>query len=107
MTGSPGVVTADALRQKLQIRLGIYQGEWPLDTTVGIPWLTRILGKQANRADGENVLRQAILTCPGVASVTSFQITYNADRTASLTFSVQSVGGENVTVADFVPGSVS
>lgn len=92
----------DAIRQKLQVRLRLWQGEWFADTSVGVPYLG-MLGK-ATEAFAESQLRQAILTCPGVAALDRFSLTVDARRRATVSFAARTTSGEVVEVADFVAG---
>lgn len=94
---------AESVGQKLRLRLGLRKGEWFLDTRVGVPWYTDILGRQPPRAR-EAVLRRVIVTSPGVRALESFALTVNADRSARLSFSVRATSGETITVQDFIAG---
>jgi hypothetical protein len=99
------VVTGPAaLRQRLQMRLRLWQGEWFADTSVGVPWLL-FLGVKGAQALAESTLRRAITTCPGVASLDAF--TFNVDsrtRRATLSFRVTATTGDVLDFADFVAG---
>jgi hypothetical protein len=92
---------AEALAQKLRVRLSLAQGDWFLDTRVGVPYYTDVMGKQPAGA-AEALLRGVIMTCPGVAALESFTLTRNTDRRARLSFAVRSVTGDIVTIDDFI-----
>jgi hypothetical protein len=92
---------AEALAQKLRVRLGLAQGDWFMDRRVGVPYYTDVMGKQPAGA-AEALLRGVIMTCPGVAALESFTLTRNTDRRARLSFAVRSVTGDIVTVNDFI-----
>lgn len=94
---------ADAVRQALELRLSIWQGEWFADATVGVPYL-RFLGVPGALPLAESLLRRAILSCPGVASLDRFSIALNAERHATVTFAVTTTAGEPLTISDFVAG---
>ena len=98
---------AESVAQKLRVRLRLFRGEWFMDTSVGVPYYTDVLGRHPLSAV-EALLRQAIVTCPGVKTLESFTFAVNPDRTATLTFGVRAVdAGELVTIEDFrvgVPG---
>lgn len=98
------VYGADWVRQKLLLRLGLRQGEYFFDSSVGVPY-SRVVGqKNPDLTAFETVLRRAITTCPGVASLDRFALTLDRKtRGLSLTFSVTAATGEAVTVQDFVP----
>lgn len=105
--GRPVLVSgADAVAQRLRTRLGLFQGEWLLDRQVGFPW-RRILGEKGVDRLAEVLLRAAISSCPGVKAITAFTFTFNrTTRRASVTFTVTTIAGEPVTIADFTPGAV-
>lgn len=96
---------AGAVRQKLALRLGLSQGEYPLDVSVGIPYFGTVFSKASGRRVAESLFRRAIATCPGVRSVESFALSVSAGRVASLSFRVTTVEGEPLTVTDFVAGA--
>lgn len=96
---------ADAVRQKLHLRLGLVVGEYPFDLGVGIPLFTQVLGKASGFAVAEGVYRRAVSTCPGVRSVEAFRFSVNAARLASVSFSATPVEGDAFTVTDFVAGA--
>jgi hypothetical protein len=96
---------ADAVRQKLHLRLGLVAGEYPFDLGVGIPLFTQVLGKASGFAVAEGVYRRAVSTCPGVRSVESFRFSVGRDRRASVSFTVMPVEGSAFTVTDFAAGA--
>jgi hypothetical protein len=99
------VVTGSAaLRQRLQMRLRLWAGEWFADTSVGVPWLL-FLGVKGAQALAESTLRRAITTCPGVASLDAFTFTLNTrTRAATLSFRVTAATGDVLAFSDFVAG---
>lgn len=96
---------AGAVRQKLALRLGLLAGEYPFDTSVGIPLLTQVIGKASGRDVAEAMYRRAVSTCPGVREVESFRFTLAATRRATITFRVVAETGETIAVNDFVAGA--
>lgn len=96
---------ADAVRQKLHLRLGLIQGEYAFDVTAGIPLFTGVIGKASGRAVAEAIYRRAVVTCPGVATLETWRFALGADRRAALDFRVTTTRGEDVTVRDFVAGA--
>jgi hypothetical protein len=96
---------ADAVRQKLHLRLGLVAGEYPFDLGVGIPLFTQVLGKASGFAVAEGVYRRAVSTCPGVRSVEAFRFSVGRDRRASVSFTVMPVEGSAITVTDFAAGA--
>ena len=103
LLGAAGTVTPDVLAQKLRIRLKLLKGDYVLDGNIGVPWIQAIVGKDTQGV-ATQILRKAIATCPGVATLDSFTLTVSSARAVSVSFSVTSTTGDPVTVADFVWG---
>lgn len=85
----------DAVRQHLQQRLRTFLGEWFLDLDVGVPYFQDILVKNPNVNQVDGILKQTILTTPGVVELVSF--TMNSDptaRTLMVEFEYTSYSGE-------------
>lgn len=94
-----------AVRQKLDLRLSIWLGEWFADTSVGIPYL-RILGVKGVETLAKSTLDRAVRTCPGVAALEQSSLAPSAaQRRAAYSFRARATTGEPVVVRDFVPGA--
>lgn len=102
--GRPVLVSgADAVAQRLRVRLKLQQGEWVLDRNVGFPWLSVLAAKGSERLL-EVLLRRAITTCPGVRSLDRFSLSVDPrTRVAVVTVTATTITGEPVTIADFAP----
>ena len=99
----------DSVRQAITQALSLYKGEWFLDEEYGLPMFEEILVKDAtggpNFGAVRELLRQAILGCPGVASVGDIALTYNAaTRRASVSFTAFADDGTAVPVDGFMLG---
>jgi len=99
----------DSVRQAITQALSLYKGEWFLDLDEGLPMFEEILVKDAtggpNFGAVRELLRQAILGCPGVKSVSDIALTYNAaTRRATATFTAYSDDGTPVVVDGFMLG---
>lgn len=99
------VTGADALRQKLRLRLSLGAGEYVLDRAVGMPLFSQIFSRAAGRTVAEIVYRRAITTCPGVRSLDRLRLTIGAQRVATLDFAVTAETGEVLTATDFTVAS--
>lgn len=78
---------ADALVQRIKIRLRFFKGEWFLDQRLGVPYIEKILVKRPDRAIIDNLFVKLIATTPGIAKVTQFRSTLDAKtRTLSCDF---------------------
>lgn len=69
----------EALIQRLRCRLRIFRGDWFLDTSWGLPWFQSILGRSRGQVAVRSVLRQAVLTTPGVVSVDSMKLQHDRE----------------------------
>lgn len=86
-----------AIRQEVDCRLRFLLGEWFLDVTVGVPYLQSILVKAPNLAAIRTVLRDEILACVGIRSLTRLDLDYNAStRALTVTWSATTDLGELV-----------
>lgn len=77
----------EAIRQHLQTHLGTFQGEWFLDTSVGIPWYQDILVKNPHFSLVQQIIKDAIFDTPGVIELRSLSIDFNKElREATVDF---------------------
>ena len=61
----------EGVAQKVKTRLGLWQGEWFLDNTIGTPYLQQILGY--NTASLRDIaIRTIILETNGVSALTNY-----------------------------------
>lgn len=60
-------------QQRLKIKLSLYQGEWYLDLSEGIPYFQTILQKSTPVAVVDSLFRQEILNDPSITEITSFE----------------------------------
>lgn len=85
----------DAIVQDLTIRFQFFQGEWFLDTRLGMPYYQKILGEKPRLNIMKNIFRKAILLTPGILSLTDLDIVYDgASRLLSVSFQGKSTEGE-------------
>jgi hypothetical protein len=70
------VEDADAIAQSLLIRLRFFQGEYFLDTRLGIPYFEKILIKNPNLVVVRQLYRETILETPGVLEITRFDLIF-------------------------------
>jgi hypothetical protein len=79
----------EAIKQDITISLRTHLGECFLDTSVGVPWLDRILGRGHSKDDIRGVLRRALLKVAGVVSVNKLDFDYSpSNRVLLVTWSV-------------------
>lgn len=81
------------VEQRLRIRLQTFLEEYFWDTTYGIPYFQRLLGKkQTSKAAADLIFQTNILAEVGVKEIVSFDSTF-VNRVYSLTFRVKVVDG--------------
>jgi hypothetical protein len=102
---------AQAVAQRLKIRLGLWQGEYQLDQRVGIPYASLLGTKDTVARPGgparlESILRAAARSCPGIASLDAFRMDLTPDRHATVTLSARTIDGEPVSLAAFDVGAL-
>jgi len=85
----------EAIRQHLQTSLRLFLGEWFLDTTVGVPWFQQVFQKNTTFVVVQQVLKDKILSVPGVLQLLKFDFDYNG-TTREATLSFQALTEEGV-----------
>jgi hypothetical protein len=92
------------IAQMVQVNLQFFRGEWELDPDAGTPYYPRILGaKPLNLALIESIMRESILTSPGVEEITKFELDYNVStRRLSLDFAVRAQSGNLIEFPPYV-----
>lgn len=85
----------DLIRQRIKQRLLTIQGEWFLNTDVGLPWFDQIIGKGAQEEQISALIIQNIAETEGVDAVIEFDLTFNRRaRTMLVQFRVTALGTE-------------
>jgi hypothetical protein len=95
----------EAVQQRLQLRLSLWQGEYPLDTSVGVPYGS-LLGRKGAEVLASRTLRAAAESCPGLAQLTAFSFALDAERHATVTLAGRASNGEPVSLEAFAAGSL-
>lgn len=81
---------SDAVRQHITQRLQMFAGEWFLDLSEGVPYFQNILIKNPNPDVVDGLLKETILSTPGVDELLSFNLDYSASlRKLTVDFSVR------------------
>jgi len=84
------VETQDQLDQTLKIRLLFFQGEWYLDIKQGLPFYEKILVKNPNLPDIDNIIKAEIIDTPEVQELLSYSSDYDPLlRTYAVRFKVR------------------
>jgi len=87
------VNSPETVAQAVKTRFKLWQGQWFLDTTTGMPWVQSVLGKQT--ADVYSMaVRQYILETQGVNSITAFDSSVNpSTRRVTFTATIETIYG--------------
>lgn len=85
-----------SIRQKLIIKLATFRGEWFLDSTLGIPYWTSILGKNRSKETIDTIFKRAILSTEGVREIVAFQSNITPQREYVMRFTARTVEGNTI-----------
>lgn len=91
-----------AVGQAVETGLMLWQGEWFLDTTLGMPWIAGVLGKQTQGvADG--TIQNQVINTTGVTDISSYQSTVNSiARSMNVVLAVDTIyGPTDVQIANY------
>lgn len=82
--------------QHVRSRLQFYLEEWFLDKSAGTPYFQLIFTKPVNLANIESILKNRILSTPGVSILTEFSMVYEGEsrRKLNVYFSAETTFGE-------------
>lgn len=94
---------SEEVAQLLWTRLRSFLGGWFLDTSIGFPWMQSVLGQKTPLSILQQMFRYVLLTCPGVATLTKFNLTRTVNRGLSLTFAATLQDGTTLTESAFGP----
>ena len=84
----------DDIAQDVQTRLKTFLGEWYLDTRIGVPYYSRILGQKPQIGLIKGVFRDTIMTTPGIIRITQLDLTYEgATRGVIVRFKADTTAG--------------
>jgi hypothetical protein len=88
----------DAIAQECKTALQLFTGEYLLDATAGVPWLT-LLDRGTTNAQLDAAVRQCLRTVPDVATVDNVTITRDtATRRATIGATVTTDAGATLVV---------
>ncbi|WP_175788105.1 hypothetical protein [Burkholderia cenocepacia] len=87
------VNSPDAVAQAVITRLRLLRGEWFLDTTVGMPWETDVIGKNT-QGTADAAIRACILGTIGVTEITAYASSLDsATRKLTVTATITTLYG--------------
>lgn len=82
-----------AVAQEVTTTLLVFQGEWFLDVTAGVPWLTQVVGVNTIPIY-DQIIKQAILNVQGVTAIAVYSSVLNrATRSLAITATIDTQFG--------------
>lgn len=83
----------EAVAQAVKTRLDLWLGEWFLDTTDGMAWRTKVLGKYTQQAY-DAAIQSRILGTDGVTEITAYQSVFDSSiRKLNVTVTINTAYG--------------
>lgn len=83
-----------AVAQAVQTALLLFQGEWFLDSSVGMPWLTQVVGT-GTQGLYDQAIKNVVLQVQGVNAIISYSSSLNtAKRHLSVTMTISTIFGQ-------------
>lgn len=95
------VLGSDEIRQRVKVALWHYFSEYFLNTPDGTPWHEDIMGRTVEASAVDSILRQRILSVPGVLRINALRLDYNEETrifSPEIDIDVQSGPGETSTI---------
>lgn len=94
----------DEARQRLQVSLNFFKGEWGLNLDAGMPWFQSILVKSPSLTIIRAILTAAIVKVDGVASVESMSLDFDKRaRRLSVEFTARTEDGATFSTTEYGP----
>jgi hypothetical protein len=92
-----------AVQQAVVTGLRLFLGEFFLDTSAGMPWLTQVIGPNT-RSTYDNAIKNQILSTTGVTGIANYSSSLNpTTRLLTVSVTVQSAYGNIAIAIPFVP----
>lgn len=91
--------SSESIRQRLLIRLMTFQGEWFLDTDLGVPYYQTIFTKGITKDVVDSVIKRQIENCPGIESILKFSSSFSlSTREYTCSFTAKDTTGSSIEV---------
>jgi hypothetical protein len=82
------------IQQDLEQRLKVFQGEWFLNTTIGVPYYQTLFRKGVQQQDVDSAIQKVITSTPGIQRLITYTPTYTtANRLAKISFTAATIAG--------------
>lgn len=87
----------ETVAQRVFILLRTFESEWYLNSTIGVPYLTRILGQRVEKSTVDRILQENILRELGVADILEFSSSFREGRVYEASMKIRTTSGDNFT----------
>lgn len=95
--------TQEETAQRLQTKFRFFLGEWHLDRRIGLPYYQKILVKNPNLEEIEEIFREVILADEAVTELISLSVDLEEiTRVMSVSFEATLTDGTQLDFAEFV-----
>ena len=82
----------EAVGQAVLTALKLFQGEWFIDTSAGVPYNTKILGF-GNVPFYDLIIQETIFSVPGVKSISNYSSFIDANRNLTINATINTIYG--------------
>lgn len=89
-----------AIAQAIKIRLKTFKEEWFLDTDIGLPYFSHILGQKPKMPYLRHLIAAQVESIIGVNKIKDFNIHLNSDRTLLLSFNIILHDDKNISLKE-------
>jgi hypothetical protein len=102
--GDLGFCVSDiqTINQAVSIRLKTLQGEWFMDTQIGIPYLTEILGQKPSERFLRHIFAKQIGNVPGVEKITEFNVELGQQRSLIINVRLRLTDDSEISIKELV-----
>lgn len=88
----------EAVAQAVMTRLKLFQGEWFIDTSTGVPYMTKILGF-GNIPTYDLIIKNTILETLGVNGIMDYFSYIDSNRNLSIEATIDTIYGQTTVSA--------
>ena len=93
---------AEEVRQKVEIRLKTFRGEWFANVRAGLPYFQSMFGKNITKSFIDTQIKTTVLKTSGVTSMKEFSSSINP-KTREYSANIKVITDEGVVVINFTP----
>lgn len=93
---------AEEVRQKVEIRLKTFRGEWFANVRAGLPYFQSMFGRNVTKSFIDTQIKTTVLKTSGVISMKEFSSSINP-KTREYSAIIKVITDEGIVVIDFTP----